>query len=99
MKLLEIARLHNLKAYQLANYLDVHISQIYKWNKEGIYEDNPHFQKLKEVLPELDSLGSNKKCNRGRKKKNMTLKESTLKEVQKEQKRKSDYPTIIIRKK
>ena len=43
----------NITVRELANILDVSVSQIYKWNREGISKYNPHYKKLKEILPEI----------------------------------------------
>lgn len=99
MTLLEIAKKHNLKAWQLANLCDVNITQIYKWNKNGISKDNPHWETLAYILPELEHTGSNKKCNRGRKKKTPTLYATDLEPPKSERPRPSERPIVIIRRK
>lgn len=49
----EIMKMRNITVKELASTLDVSTSQIYKWNREGISRHNPHFYKLKEILPEV----------------------------------------------
>lgn len=38
----------------IAKHLDVSISQIYKWNRDGISVNCKHYLALKELLPELE---------------------------------------------
>lgn len=53
MTLLEIIKKHNMKPGDIAIQLGINTGQIYQWNKKGILKSNPHYKKLKEILPEV----------------------------------------------
>ena len=50
---MEILKICGMTPATLAQKLDVNTGQVYKWNKQGISKHNPHFKKLKEILPEV----------------------------------------------
>ena len=54
MTLLEIIKKHNMKPGDIAIELGINTGQIYQWNKKGILISNPHYKKLKKLLPELE---------------------------------------------
>lgn len=51
--LLDIIKEKGLKPSDIAKQLDISTSQIYQWNKKGISQNNPHYYKLKEIIPEI----------------------------------------------
>ena len=97
---------HGMTISQLAKVLDVSVSQIYNWNRNGISKHNPHFRKLKEILPEvqpkeerLTKYGEeDKRYNSGRKKKQLHLTD-TNQPGYKEPERQSIFPKIYINQK
>ena len=96
--LIEILKKHNMKTWQLANILGVAISQIHRWDKNGISKYSPYAETLKQMFPELE-LTASKHAKAGRTKKQLTLSESDIPTPPEERKRKSDFPTVVFRKK
>ena len=54
MNLLDLMKKHRISTIDLSKLLDVNVSQIYKWNREGISINCKHYLKLKQILPELE---------------------------------------------
>lgn len=89
----------------LAKKLDISVSQIYNWNRNGISRHNPHFRKLKQILPEIQPKEEritkkgeeDQRYKAGRKKKKLNLTDTDLSNY-KEPERKSDlFPKIYIK--
>lgn len=53
MKLMNLLEKHHITVTDIAKQCDVATSQIYYWNKHGISKHNPHFETLKQIIPEL----------------------------------------------
>jgi len=104
--LLTIMKIHDITVNELATKLDVATSQIYRWNKKGISQHNPHFKQLKEILPEVKpkekTLTKNGKedsrYKAGRKKKKLILTETNIKESEKKEFKSKVFPKIYINK-
>ena len=88
----------NMKTYELANILGVHITQIYKWNKEGIPESNPHADKLRELFPTLEFTPGTKRSKAGKPRQQLNLVESDIPTPPEEQVRPSDFPRVVFKK-
>lgn len=88
----------NMKAYELANLLGVHVTQIYKWNKEGIPESNPHAPQLKELFPTLEFTPATKRSKAGKPKKELTLTDVDIPNYYKRKEHISDFPKITFKK-
>lgn len=97
--LIKILKQHNMKAWELANILQVHISQIYKWDKNGISENNPHAAKIKALLPEYEFNPESKRSNAGRPKKELTFTGEEIPSPPEERPRPTTFPRIIFKKK
>lgn len=96
--LLKLLKDKDMKAWELANLLDVHITQIYKWNKNGIPESNPHASTLKQLFPTLKFTPETKRSNAGKPRQQLTLTESDIPTPPEERQRPSEFPTIIFKK-
>ena len=88
----------NMKAWELAKILDVHISQIYKWDKNGIPESNPHATTLKQIFPTLEFVPGTKRSKAGRPPKQLNLTESDIPTPLEDKPRPSDFPKVIFKK-
>lgn len=91
-----------LTVSELARMLDVQPSSIYIWNKEGIYETNPHYSALKKIIPEIESKGKGKHITRKKPVEPLdldSLPEVTLPSISSDRpvKTRRDYPKVIIR--
>ncbi len=105
--LLELMKLNNISASQLAKELNVSTSLIYQWNKKGILETNPSYPALKRRFPSLiprepriTQKGTiDQRSKAGRPRKELTLSDTDF-TMNKEKKFKSSLlPNITIRKK
>lgn len=96
--LLKLLKEKNIKAWELANTLGVHITQIYKWDKNGIPESNPHASTLKQLFPTLEFTPGTKRSKAGKPKKQLNLIESDVPTPPEERPRPSEFPTIIFKK-
>ena len=47
-------KMSGISTIDLSKTLDVSVSQIYKWNREGISINCKHYLALKKILPELE---------------------------------------------
>lgn len=94
--LLKLLNENNVKAWELAKDLGVHISQIYKWDKNGIPESNPHAAKLKQMFPTLEFIPGTKRSNAGRPPKQLNLTETDLITPPEERVRPSEFPRITF---
>lgn len=101
--LLEMIQEKGLRAVDVARKLNCDTSQIYKWNKNGISQDNPYFDELKEMFPELKSKGPNKSGRKGVKRQIKQINEDGLEIPRitqpKEVKTNPEYPKVIFKKK
>lgn len=97
--ILKILKKHNMKTYELANILGVHVTQIYKWDKNGVPESNPHSPTLKKLFPELKFTPGTKKSKAGKPRKELTLTETDLPAPPEERPRPSEFPRIVFKKK
>ena len=88
----------NMKAWELAKILGVHTSQIYKWDKNGIPESNPHAVTLKQLFPTLEFIPGTKRSNAGRPPKQLNLTETDIPTPPEERVRPSEFPRIIFKK-
>lgn len=88
----------NMKAWELANILDVHITQIYKWNKNGIPASNPHASTLKQLFPTIEFTPETKRSKAGKPLNELHLTESDVPTPPEERPRPSEFPTIIFKK-
>ena len=105
--LLTLMKTKDITPAEISKQLDISVAQIYRWNKEGISQHNPHFYKLKEIIPEIQPK-ENRITRKGeedrraqikRNKKQLTLTE-TNKETYKEPEFNSTlFPKIHINKK
>ena len=43
----------------VAKELGISTSQIYRWNREGIKINNPHWKKIKEMFPNIEACSGN----------------------------------------
>jgi transcriptional regulator with XRE-family HTH domain len=96
--LLKLLKEKNMKAYELANILGIHISQIYKWDKNGIPESNPHAAKLKQLFPTLKFTPGTKRSKAGRPKQQLNLTETNIPAPPEERPRQSEFPTVVFKK-
>ena len=53
MNLLDLMKSQGLTIIDLAKDLDVSVSQIYKWNREGISINCKHYRNLKRLIPQV----------------------------------------------
>ena len=104
--LLELIKSKGIKVTDVSRRLDIPPSRIYEWNKKGISEDNPHFSKLKEIIPEIQSTGKSKFAAKAGAKPKPALKLEDLPEVKitpiskdRPQKVYKDFPRVIFKKK
>lgn len=101
--LLEMIKEKGLRAVDVAIKLDCDTSHIYKWNKDGISHDNPYFDDLKKMFPELKSKGPNKSGRKGVKRQIKQIKENGIEipRITQPQKvnPKPEYPKVIFKKK
>lgn len=96
--LLKLLKENNMKTWELANKLGVHVTQIYKWDKNGIPESNPHAPILKQLFPTLAFTPGTKRSKAGQPRKQLTLTESDVPTPPEERPRPSEFPTIIFKK-
>ena len=97
----------NLTVRDLADILDVSVSQIYKWDREGISKYNPHYTKLKTILPEVQPKVQKTKKNgeedgryrSGRKRNKLVLKDSVTPQNTEKEFESALFPKIHINKK
>ena len=54
MNLLDLMKQHRISMTDLSKQLDISVSQIYKWNREGISLNCKHYLAIKQILPELE---------------------------------------------
>ena len=103
MTLLEMLKVKGLKPVDVAMKLDCPTSNIYIWNKKGISQFNPHYDKLKELFPEIQPKDPDAK---GTKRKKRTVKQikhdgPEIQRITQPRKinTKSEYPKIKFKKK
>ena len=91
-----------MKPWELAKILDIPISQIYRWNREGIGKESKYWDKVHEILPDLEPTKDydGKRYNAGRRKKTqLTLSETDIPSPPEERPRPvGDFPRIKFRK-
>ena len=64
-RLLDLLKEKNLTPADLANVLDVPITRIYQWNKNGLSINSPYFDPLIEIIPEFEpNNDTSKRCLR-----------------------------------
>jgi len=100
--LIYVLKQNKMKPGDLAKELGVSLSQIYKWDKEGISEDNPHWNEIHKrfpgIPPKQPKLTKKKlkdgRGRAGRKKKKLTLQETNLPSYQEPQFKSKRFPNI-----
>ena len=99
--LLTLLKEKGMKPVDLALILDVPVSNIYRWNKEGISEQSRYYEKIKKILPALEPNGKTQKiAKKGAKPRQLHLTEVEFERVTRPKKRyKPEYPKVIIKKK
>lgn len=100
--LINLIKEKGMRVADLAKIINVSPARIYEWNKKGISEDNPHFDDLKKIIPEVESTGPSKfSAKAGRKPKTeLKLYDTDFKlEPSTQPKRKyTDFPRVIFKK-
>lgn len=107
MTLMDIIKKNEISPLQLAQKLDISVTQVYTWNRKGISKHNPHFYKLKEILPEVQPKEELLKKNGeedgryrcGRKRKQLSLSETDLSESQETEFESTLFPKIHMNRK
>ena len=106
MSILDMMKEKKISTSDLAKELDISVSQIYKWNKEGISRNNKYFNKLQELLPGLQPketpLRTNgtedRRYNSGKKKKtSLYLKDTSIETPEEQAFQSTLFPKIIKR--
>lgn len=101
---MELMKIHGLTVADLAKALDISISQVYTWNRKGISKHNPHFKKLKQLIPEVQPKEElvtkdgkeDLRYKAGRKKKQLKLTETDLPSYQEKKRRSAIFPKIYM---
>ena len=95
-----------MKVTDVSRRIDVSPARIYEWDKKGISEDNPHFNDLKAIIPEIQSTGKSKFAAKAGAKPKPALKLEDLPEVELTPISKDrphnvykDFPRVIFKKK
>ena len=101
--LVQIIKAKGMKVTDVSRRLGISPALIYQWNKNGIFETNPHYNALKEIIPELESKGKGKHTGRNKPKKALnldSLPEIDIPTISKDRPQPvyHDFPKVIIRK-
>lgn len=99
MTLLEQLQSKGISVSDCANHLGVATSQIYRWNRLGISLNNPHLNKLGELLGELVEVNESvRPYKRKAPQKLLTLQDTDLTRSP-EKPRPTSRPKVVFRKK
>lgn len=104
--ILDIMKQTNLTVTDLAKKLQISTSQIHRWNRNGISKNNPHFYKLKEILPEIQPKEEritikgeeDKRSKIKRKQKQLNLTETDIPSYQEPEFKSTTFPKIYMNK-
>ncbi len=97
-----VLKINNVKPSDLAKELDVSLTQIYKWDKEGISKDNPHWEEIHRKFPGIPPKEpkktkkglKDKRSKSGKKKKKLILTETDLPSYKEPEFKSKRYPNI-----
>jgi hypothetical protein len=105
--LLTLIKKRDTTPAEISKQLDISVAQIYQWNKKGISQHNPHFYKLKEIIPEIQPKETtlthdgeeDKRYLAGRRKKKLILTETEEESYKEPEFNSTLFPKIHINKK
>ena len=99
--IIKLIKANGYKPYEIAEQLGIAVTQLYKWEKEGISEKNRYYPALKLMFPELEptKLHKTKRYNSGRKPAELNLTETDIPVPPEERPRPSEFPKVKFRKK
>ena len=100
--LINLLKINNISIAELAKELDVSVSRIHKWNRNGVYKTDPHWNKLHTMFPSLrpkqqptTAKGKeDKRITNKRPKQKLVLTDTDISSYREESRKSELFPTI-----